>query len=680
MESRTVIKVSVSLCIAAALLMVFIPRNAKFPYDYKKGSEWQYETLYSEFEFPLEKSDGQYQSDLIAARKIIPYYIFSQEIADKNIEAARSLDLGMLSGPVVSELKAIYDRGVLGDDGVRIKDYDYSPDVIYVQRNKHALKIPATEVWTLSAARAKLRSDIEQLDLNFDPDSLLRAAGVYSLISPNLFFDNQNTAIMSSRDDGMVGMTSGYVAAGERIVSQGEIVTSEVSQVLDSYKREYEANLGYSGPVLYFWFGNYLIALAFLAILFFSIFFVSPSIFDDSRFFYILMVYLMSSIGTLLMCKSTIYSYCLAPFSLAALFLNAFFRRRVILPVYSASLVPMLVFAPSGAVLFVVFLLSGVVGTQVFRSMGKGWKQFLVALIIFGVQSLTFFAFWLTDMLEVRILWCIGYLMLGSLLSVIGYSLVPLFELVFNLVSNSRLQDLCDSSNSLIRDLERKAPGTFQHSLQVMNMADVIARAIDANPILLRAGALYHDIGKIENPMCFVENESLLGRTEEEKYHYSLTPAQSSQAIIKHVTDGVELARKHHLPEILIDFISTHHGSSHTGYFFSKYISEGGDPQNDSDFRYPGKKPVSKEQVVLMLCDSIEAASRSLNTYTQESISEFVEHIVNTKRVEGQLNESDITLKEISTFKRVVKQYLLQMHHGRVEYPDQKRTKFKNKK
>ena len=249
-------------------------------------------------------------------------------------------------------------------------------------------------------------------------------------------------------------------------------------------------------------------------------------------------------------------------------------------------------------------------------------------------------------------------LLAASLLTVAGYPLIYLFEKMFNLVSNSRLRELCDTSNSLLRQLEQKAPGTFQHSLQVMNMADAAARAIDANPLLVRAGALYHDIGKMRNPQCFVENESLLSKNEADKYHFGLTPEQSAHDIIKHT----------------IDFIRTHHGTSTVSYFYNKALNSGSEVDIEQ-FRYPGVKPATREQVILMLCDTIEAASRSLQTHTPESCAAFVDKIVKGKLEEGQLDASEISIKELEELKEALKTYLLQMHHERIAYPENRNKK-----
>ena len=672
------IQIALSLLCVAAVLLLLMPRSDKFGYDYKKGHVWDYETLYAQFDFPLLKTGDQIGEDRSnVSLSAIPYYNYLQETVDENLSAAEAMDLGDLKSPVISELRMIYDRGVVGDEGVRIPDSDVVPDVIYIQRNRRATKCPSSEVLTISQARARLLSDIEGMGVEENVDSIFHANGIYALIVPNIRFDMETTLQVNRGAQNSVSPTSGYVSTGELIVANGEIVTAEIAQMLDSYKKEYETNIGYSGPKFLLWLGNGIIAIVLVLLLFIAISFTCPEILDDNRFYYILLVYLMASAGALILADNPVMVYCLVPFTLAALYLQAFFPPRVILPVYTATLLPMLVFAPNGIMLFTMYLLSGIVATYSFRTLGRGWKQFVVAVIAFCVMSLVFIGFRLIGQSGERILTMLVYLAGGSILTVFGYPLISLFEKIFNLVSNSRLREFCDTSNALLRDLEQKAPGTFQHSLQVMNMADTAARAIGANALLVSAGALYHDIGKMNNPQCFIENESLLQKSEEEKYHHSLEPIESSHDIIRHVTDGIELAQRHHLPDVLTDFIRTHHGTSTTGYFYQKFLQNGGDPARMPEFCYPGSKPATKEQIILMLCDSIEAGSRSMQEHTPEAYAQFVNKIVGQKRGEGQLDDADISLKELNIIKDAIKNHLLQMHHGRIAYPE--RTGQKNK-
>ena len=453
-------------------------------------------------------------------------------------------------------------------------------------------------------------------------------------------------------------------------MSKGEIVTAEIAQYLDSYKAEYEESLGYDGPRIFLWLGNGLISLALVLILFLSIFYTNPDIFKQmNKYVYLLFIFAVGSFAAFAFDRIDPSLLYLVPFSLTALYLLAFFRKRVVLPVYVISLLPLLIFAHNGVELFLLYLVSGVLTMFTFEFFSKGWLQFVMALISFGCMLLTFIGFRLVnDGSLLNDMWLMLYMFIGAFLTVAGYPLIYLFEKIFGLVSNSRLEELCDPNNKLLRILAQKAPGTFQHSLQVMNLADAAARSVDANVLLVRAGAMYHDIGKTANPQCFIENESL-----GTKYHEGLSPRESAQMIIRHVTDGLALAAKYQLPKVVSDFILTHHGTTCTAYFYNKYMNEGGDEANVGDFYYNGKTPWTREQAIVMICDTIEAASRTLKDNTPETFDKFVENIVAAKINAGQLDNADISLKDLSRIKSVLKSYLGQIYHDRIAYPKRER-------
>ena len=669
------LKIVLPLLLVFAAVFASLPRSSKFPYDYRRGQEWKYETLFAEFDFPIYKTADQMRVERESASvEVIPYYKYSEEIANKNISSAEALDLGTLRSAVASEIRTIYDRGVIADAEEREKEGVPSADVIYLQRDKRAYKVPSSEVYLKSDAKAKLLADLGAAsDVNLD--SLFRAAGVYDIIVPNVIYDAQTTELVNEDADRIISPTSGYVSAGQVIVSKGEIVTQEIAQMLDSYKREFEANVGYTGSPVLMLLGNFLTAAALVLMLYLAIFFSCPAVFADSRYPYILVVYLMAALSALLLGRAGTSVLYFVPFTLAALMLQAFMEPREIAPVYVASMMPLLFASSRGAVMFVMYVLAGLVMILIFRRFQRGWKQFVAAVITFAILACVYLGFRAADVVSGSVWGVLIALFAGSLLTVAGYPLVYLFERIFNLVSNSRLTELCDTSNPLIRTLEQKAPGTFQHSLQVMNMADAVARTVNINPDLIRAGALYHDIGKINNPLCFIENESLLNKDDEHKYHSGLTPLQSAHDIKRHVDDGIEIAQKHHMPQVIIDFIATHHGTTVVRYFYNKFLKEGGDPALIEEFRYNGHKPVTKAQIVLMLCDSVEAASRTVKENTAKAYSDFVESIVAGKMEEGQFDNADITISELNTVKETLKQYLAQLNHERIAYPKNKSNK-----
>lgn len=661
------------------ILVAIFPRVPKFGYEYKKGSPWKYETLYSQFDFPILKTAEQIQSEKAnSSTSVIPYYRYSEDIVNKNLKAAESLSFGQYSSlkpQVISIIRDIYSQGVVPDEGVKTdrNAVDLSNEVLYIQKNKRAAKYPVTEVYKQSDAKAKLIAEMGRTFKNYNLDSIFKANSVYDLIVPNLVYDKQTTEIVNAESGSIISPTMGFVSTGQLIVSTDEIVTGEVAQMLDSYKVEYEANLGYSGPKALFWLGNAMLALAIVLALYLALFFTyRKSLNEMNKLLFVLLVFLISTVCALAVGKSQPNYLYMVPFALPALWLQAFFKNRTVLTIYIISLLPLLMFTHSGYVLFVMFLVGGFVAIYTFKFFSRGWMQFITAMFTFMAMLLVYFGFRLIDAVSGSVGVAVTYLFIGSVLMVLGYQMVYLFEKLFNLVSNSRLSELGDTSNPLLRELESKAPGTFQHSLQVMTMADKVARSIGANALLIRAGALYHDIGKMNNPQCFIENESMTRPEESEGYHSSLTPKQSARDIIAHVNDGFEIAGRYKLPDIIKDFILTHHGTGRTTYFLNKYLNEGGDPEDISEFSYPGMKPSSKEQILLMLCDSVEAASRTLKDTSAEGFSKLVEGIVAAKMKEGQFDDADISLKELTIVKQTLKSYLAQLYHERVEYPKRK--------
>ena len=669
----------IPLAILFAVLVLLMPRTAKFSYDYKKGTPWPYETLISQFDFPILKTQEQIQEEREHAGAIaIPYYRYSEEITTSVIKNVQGLDLGAynsLRPAVVTRLREIYARGVISDALVRTEQgaAKLSEELIYIQRNKRAVTSPRSEVYKVSDARDQLVSLLASSYASVNLDSLFRRTGVYSGIIPNLVYDAAMTSLTHAESDDYVSPTLGYVKAEEKIVSKGEIVTEEIAQVLDSYKQEYNKVFGYGGPRILLYLGNVLLALALVALLYLCIYFAKPSVFkDQSRYYYLLFLFLLASVVTFLTDRFAPAVLYLIPYPVLALYLQAFYRNRVVMPVYFVLLLPVLIFCGNGMELFVMYLMAGMVTILTFGYFNKGWQQFINAAIIFGVEMVVFLAFRLIDAGSNSIWWQqLIQIFVGAMLTVALYPLVYLFERMFNLVSITRLIELADTNNPLLQELSAKAPGTFQHCLQVMNMVDAVGRAIDANVPLLRCGALYHDLGKMQNPLCFIENES--SSPGAAKYHAGKTPKESAADIIRHVDDGLALADEHRLPAVIKSFIGTHHGTSCTAYFMNKYLNDGGDPNDVAEFYYHGQKPTTKEQVILMICDSIEAASRTLKEFTPEAYDHFVEGIVAGKEKAGQLEDADITLHEMNLIKSMLKTYMQQIYHGRVVYPKRKR-------
>lgn len=669
-------RVLIPLVVLFLVLTLIFPRTAKFSYDYRKGSPWSHETLLAQFDFPILKTDEQIREEKNRSKSVvIPYYRYRQDIVDNCRKAAEGIDMGgysYLRPLIVASMDGIYSNGVVPDEGVKLDGHsDPSGAVLYIQKDKRAGKKPVSEVFKESEAKNHLLSDIAAKYPRINADSVLRSAGIYDFIVPNLEYDPKTTELVRSESSNQVSTTQGFVSAGQLIVSEGEIVTAEIAQMLDSYKVEYENSMGYGGPRILFWLGNAFIAFALVLLFFLMIYFLNRRLFMDHRkFWYLIFIFIIASVLALIINKFAPRCLYMVPFTLTALYLEAFFKNKVIFPICCVSFLPLLVFAENGVVLFVMFLLASIVAVFTFRFFNQGWQQFIMSGIVFVSILVTYFGFRMIDMVNDDPYMAVLYMFIGSMLIVAGYPLIYLFERMFNLVSSSRLRELCDTNNKLLRELEHKAPGTFQHSLQVMNMCDAAARAIDANVLLVRAGALYHDIGKMKNPLCFIENESMSPKGVH--YHEHLSPKESARAIIKHVSDGLELAAENRLPDVIQDFILTHHGTSNTSYFYNKYLNEGGDPNDVSDFFYKGRKPQTKEQIILMICDTLEAASRTLKDNSAATFSVFVENIVASKMKIGQFDQADISIKDLNTVKETLKAYLSQIYHERVVYPQRK--------
>jgi len=662
--------------IALFVLLVFImPKSPKFNYDYRKGSPWMYETLIAQFDFPILKTDAQLQAEREkAGLNAIPYFRVDGKASSGSMSAVSGLDLGKWSDArmaISDAVTMLYSKGIMAPAAsLNMEELlQNSEGLIYVQKNRRAEKVPVSEVFTLEEASSMMRETLAAACPGCDIDSLYSAAGIASLIAPDLIFDQQTTDLIHEESIDYVSVTQGVVRAGQVIVSEGEMVTAEIEQLLDSYKAEFDMGVGYGGPRVYMWLGNIFIAFCIVFVLFLAICYCNFRIFDEyNKYLYLLMIFALAATGSSLVAGIDSSLFYLMPFTLISLYLLAFFTKRMVFSVYFISLLPMLIFAPNGVELFVIYLVAGSVAMLVFGFFNRGWLQFVTALIVFVVMTMVWGAFRLTDgisgLTDYHTVLDMG---LGALLSVACYPLIYLFEKIFKLVSNTKLAELSDTNNKLLRLLADKAPGTFQHCLQVMNLADAAARSIDANVLLVRAGALYHDIGKISNPQCFTENEN-----PGVQYHAGLTVKESAQEIIRHVSDGLALADKHGLPDVIKEFIVSHHGTTCTGYFLTKYLNDGGNPDETAEFYYDGVKPVTKEQVILMVCDAVEAASRSLKDYSPESISALVDRIADGKAKEDQFTDADISLRELNTLKEVIKSYLQQMYHSRVSYPKRK--------
>lgn len=661
-------KLYIALATALCVTIILFPKEGKFKYSYQKGKPWIYETLLAPIDFPILKTEHELLAEKESKASLItPYLNYDKSVADVQTGRLRSL-IGKDSidnhflFPLIESLYKIYEVGIVSD---KIGSGEYG--TIIVQKDKRAEELPVSEVFTAGRAERTVKYSLSADYPGLNVDSLCLAYNLSSCLVPNLIFDENKTDLFHKEAIDYISPTKGMMYAGQLIVSKGEIVTAEIEEILDSFKAEYELTYGYAGSLAGLIAGHSVICLFILAALFAVIFFTDKSIFAKPKsFYFILTLYVVIFAITVLVRNFVPENLMMVPYAVFAIYLTLFFKNSFVYPLYTIMLLPLLFLSNDGVTFYFINLTGGIIAIVSSKRFNRGWLLFVNAVFIFLGMFLIYLAFLFSadgtiTLIDMK---SVSKLGLNSLLVIAADPFAFVFEKIFSLVSYSRLQDLADPNNKLLRNLAQKAPGTFQHSLQVSNIAGDAARAIGADVTLTRVGALYHDIGKMMNPQCFVENNA-----PGIDYHKGLSPEESARQIVRHVDDGLELAKKHKLPKIVTDFIATHHARTLTFYFYNTYCNDGGDPENKEPFIYHGVLPTTKEQVIVMMADAVEAASRSLKDYSTESISKLVDNIMRQRLSDSQLIDADISIREIETVKQMFKEHLEQVYHKRIAYP-----------
>ncbi len=669
-----------SLFVAFVVMMLAYPNDGKFKYDYHKGRPWLYETLTAPIDFPLLKTQAEMvrERDDVAS-KIIPYYIYDEELLGETLYSFAMLKMpfqdsvaSVVDSVITSAFRTVYEKGLIADHAVSQQDSEVGDvNYIFVQRRKGTVEMSKGELYTQGKALRLIRQELMGALPTMSSDSIMAQLKVDSYLVPNLVYDAATTKIVHKEAVNYISPTKGMVYTGQLIVSEGETVTAEIEQMLDSYKAEYILSMGYSGSRWQMLLGHSIFILVILSLLYVTIYFVDAQILKQSnKFMFLLFVVVLAFVSTVLVRNVAVEYLYLIPYAVFALYMMAFFHAKMVFPIYMISLLPLLITTEYGIELYIMNIFAGGAALVAFSYLNRGWLQFMNSLQIFVGMLLIHVAFELVELGSINDIsyTTLLYIFLNSLFVVAAYPLVFLLEKIFYLVSNATLKDLSDTNNALLQELARKAPGTFQHSLQVANLAERAVDAIGGNARLVKVGAMYHDVGKIGNPQCFIENQA-----PGINFHKDLSPMESAREIIKHVQVGEELAKKYHLPQIIREFITSHHGCSQTGYFYTKYCNEGGDPANIGEFTYKGTLPTTKEQVVVMMADAVEAASRSLKDYSVESISKLVNGILSQRMSDSQLIRADISIKEINIVKSIFIKHLGEIYHARIAYPHKKK-------
>ncbi len=666
-------KIYIGFAVLAIFMILIFPREGTFPYEYQKGSPWTYETLIAPIDFPILKTESEMLQEKDAkSLDLVEYYNYDASIETSQLRAFNEVAVksdidAELSKDVISSLETLYDAGIVSN----FNDQTSYDKIIFIKTGKRVNEVPASDVYTLESANSTIISSLEAKFDKENIDAFNRAIDLKSYIVPNLIYD-ENTSLLYHREAvDYISPTKGMVYSGQLIVSEGEMITAEIEQLLDSYKAEYKISFGTNTSFGATLLCHIIYIIAILALLFAVILLIEPSMFSNTReLIFILNLFALVFLVSVILKRFDESLLYVLPYAVFVMYLSAFFKDATVFPIYVVLLTPILLISENGVALFLMNLVAGTITLLTYSIFNRGWRQFINIIFIYAGLLAVYASFHLMADSSFAMFKSTNliYLLVNAILVVVLYPFVFLFEKIFSFVSYSRLWDLSDTNNKLLDNLSKKAPGTFQHSLQVANLSATAAMEIGANSMLVRVGALYHDIGKAENPLCFIENQ-----LDGVNYHQNLTPEESASEITHHVTNGVAMAQKDGLPEIVIDFIKSHHGKGQATYFYTKYCNDGGDPNNIAPFTYDGIYPQTKEQVILMIADSVEAASRTLRSYDEATITDLVNKIADVKMSEGQFAEAAITLKEIDTVKSSLIHSLLQIYHGRIAYPKRKK-------
>ncbi len=665
--------------ISIFVIFFLFPREGIFPYEFQMGKIWGHSDLYAPFDFPILKTQQELVAETDSVEKtLVLYYNYHPDIVSqqlnllnqsygKQLEASK-LDARRnqyLQGFCTRLLDSIYSHGIIQEaEGINFRDASQ----IIVIKNNVGEEVEKNNLYTQKTAYETIISKIDQLTDN-DEKEFLKSLDLNNYLLPNLSYNADITKNVKQERIDKISRTKGLVPLNRKIISHGEVVNEEKYSQLQSLKYEFENTIGRSGSVKQVIVGQFaIIALCFMMVYLYLMHFRKEIFRNITRTGFILLIMVIFTGISCLVVRNEYFNLYVLPLTLMPLILCTFFDTRTATFIFMVTVLLIGFLAPNGFEYVFLNLVTGIVAVVNVKSIyrrGTLFKAILwIILTYVGVYTAIILSQGISSFHEVEWKNYIWFALSGILLFV-TYPCIYLFEKAFGFLSDVTLMELSDTNQPLLRQLAEVAPGTFQHSLQVANLSEEVIQKIGGNPLLARTAALYHDIGKITRPFYFIENQGV-GKNP----HEDLSPENSAQIIIEHVFKGVEIAKKHRVPQQVIDFIRTHHGTTTVRFFYHAYQKQHTDKRIDrSKFTYPGPIPFSKEMVVLMMCDSIEAASRSLKDVNQWNISDLVDNIINYQVLEDQYNDANITYREINIAKQIIKNRLMNMHHVRIEYP-----------
>ena len=671
---NTLARLLIVLVICGVTVYLY-PRTGSFQYEYQKGMPWRYETLYAPFNFPIYKTDEELKSERenLAENQLLIFkrnsYIDSMQ-TEKFASALQTI-AGSTTGyhslePLVGQLREIYRTGVL----LLPDEWQSRADNIRhirIIENHLATTVRFSDVYRWKKAYSTMNDAVHNAPLPKSTKEKILSLNLNNYLQPNLEFDLAKTTQSHLARLKEISLTEGIVQQGDVLISKRELVTVEKIKLLNSLKIEYQNDLGGTNAFMRTMGGQILLVL--VALMIFSIYFyyTRKRIFYNTREF--LFLYGMF-LATILM-GSLSYHQNINLFAIPILFfpiiVNILIGSKSALYLLLSTSLLVSYYAPNSYMYIFMQIAAGIVAIFSLKHLQRRGQLFLSICFIFITYSLVYTAFILTHEGEIKVTQLFGYLwlLINCSLLMAAYPAIYIFERIFGYTSEISLIELSNPNHPALRNLTTRAPGTFQHSLMVANLAEEVIYRIGGNPLLARTGALYHDIGKTYEPVLFIENQSG-GINPHDRSEYD----ESARHIINHVTKGVEMAKKYNLPESIINFIRTHHGKSKVKYFYYSYKNKYPDREIDeSSFMYAGPDPVSRECAVVMMADSVEAASRSLKEKTEENITQVVNNIIDGQMQDGRFANADITFKDIATAKQVFIELLTNIYHSRISYP-----------
>lgn len=652
--------------VAALAIAAMMPRNGKFLTSFNIGEVWDQATITAPFDMPIYKSDAELNRDMQQAEKgFVPVYTVNNNVEIQALETLHN-DYGTDSRyeEYDNALKNIYKKGVAGSlekaasETTGKAEADNQQNVlklIRINRDGVLEKVATDEVYSAELASQALKQDVAD-DIDWA-----------KYISSNLNYDKNFNSKLKEAELTGISRTKGIIVQDEVIVSKDQVIDNEVFGKLNSLKVAYERSLGgevkLSNSLGYFVLVVLLLALSYMFLVFFRREFV-----DKLRntvfllLIYVIMVALCVSVD-----KMTWISIYTVPLTIVPIYVMTFFDIRMSIFEFVITLLMCALVVSRPFEFIIVNFVAGVVGVFMLRSYYIRGKVFWAAASILATYVVTYISMQLiqgTSFSNIDYMTLIWFV-INTILFLGLYQLTYVIERLFGFVSDITLLELCDTNHQLLLDLAHKAPGTFQHSLQVANLSEAAAKAVGANALLARTGALYHDVGKMNQAEYYIENNSSAFNP-----HNMITPIESATIIKSHVTDGLALAKKDSLPSVVTEFITSHHGDSLIFFFYSQQQKLTPDEVVESDFRYEGARPASKEATICMMCDAIEAASRSLKDYTPETISNLVDGIIDVQLKDKQYSDSLMSMSEIGVVKEVIKSKLSNVYHARIAYPE----------